>query len=200
MSKIIHSPLEPNFEISDKDVKEAMQEIPGFIDITPGDFVELYKVALVHALRRLRRILRAKEIMTTRVLTVLPGTPLAEVASLMAAEKISGLPVVDENSHPVGMISESDFLTRMASESHAGFMGVIALCLAGKQCLATPVRGQTAADIMSTPPLTVREELTVAEVAELIEKAEVDRLSVVSAEGNLVGIISRTDLVRAHIK
>ncbi|PLX40658.1 MAG: CBS domain-containing protein, partial [Deltaproteobacteria bacterium] len=141
MSKIITHPFEPSFEISDKDVKEAMQEIPGYIDITPGDFVELYKVALVHALRRLRRILRAKDIMTTRVLTVLPGTPLNEVASTMAAEKISGLPVVDGNSHPVGMISEADFLTRMASDSHAGFMGVIAQCLSGKQCLAVPVRG-----------------------------------------------------------
>ena len=192
--------IPPDLEISDEDVREAMQEIPGYLDITPGDFVELYRVALRHAWRRLRGLLRAKDVMTPRIVTVLPDTPLNEVASRMAHEGVGGVPVVDATGRPVGMISEADFLSRMASDAETGFMGVIAQCLTGKRCLAVPVRGRTAADIMSAPPITVREEATVADVAELMTGSGFNRVPVVSAEGEIVGIVSRADLVRAHVE
>lgn len=189
----------PDLEITDQDVTEAMEEIPGYLDITPGDFRTLYQVALRHACRRMRHSLRAKDLMATRVVVVHPETPLAEVAERMAQANVSGVPVVDAQARPVGMVSEVDFLTRMGETAGAGLMGVVAKCLHGKGCLAVPIRGRTAADIMASPAVTIREEATVLEVAERLTRSGVNRLPVLSDGGAMVGIVSRTDLVRAHL-
>lgn len=186
----------PEPEITDADVAEAMGEIPGYLDITPGDFRELYRVALRHAWQRVRGSLRARDVMNFPVVTVEPDTPLHEVAERMAREGVSGVPVVDAEGRPVGAVSETDFLSRMADGAAKGFMGVIAQCLHGKKCLAVPVRGRAAADIMSAPPVTVQEDATLAEVAERMARSGVNRVPVVSAQGRVVGIVARGDLVR----
>ena len=54
-------------ELKDEDIYEAMQDIPGYLDITPGDFKEVYRLAFQHALERLSREVTAAEIMTTDV-------------------------------------------------------------------------------------------------------------------------------------
>jgi len=189
----------PDLEISDQDVTEAMREIPGYLDITPGDFVALYRVALRHAWRRLRELVIARDVMTSPVVTVQADTALSQVAERMARAGVGGVPVVDTQDRAVGVISEADFLSRMTGGAETGFMGVITQCLQGKQCLAVPVRGRTAADIMSSPPVTVREDATVSDVAERMTRSGVNRVPVVSAEGAVVGIVSRADLIRAHL-
>ena len=186
-------------DITDGDVREAMGEIPGYLDITPGDFRELYRVALRHAWRRLRHSARAKDLMTTPVVAAQADTPLSEVADRMARQGVSGVPVLDARGHAVGMISEADFLSRMTDASGPGFMGVIAQCLQGKKCLAMPIRGRTAADIMTSPVVTVGEETALADLAEQMTRAGVNRVPVVSAGGEVVGIVSRSDLIRAHL-
>ena len=67
----------PGIEIKDEDILEAMRNIPGYLDITPGDFKEIYRLAFQHALERLGRAVTAAEIMTTDVVAVKPDTPLA---------------------------------------------------------------------------------------------------------------------------
>jgi hypothetical protein len=78
--------------LSDEDVYEAMKKIPGYLDISAGDFKELYLLAYEHAETRLYNSLRVAEIMTREVITVLPATPLAEAAARMAKHHITGLP------------------------------------------------------------------------------------------------------------
>ena len=167
--------------------------------VAPGDFRELYRVALSHAWQRIRRSARARDVMTPRVVAVQPETPLGEVAERMAREGVSGVPVVDAQGRALGVISEADFLSRMAEEAGTGFMGVVAQCLQGKKCLAVPVRGRAAADIMSSPPVTVQEDATVLEVAERMATEGINRVPVLDAGGVVVGIVSRADLVRAHL-
>ena len=60
----------PGIEIKEEDILEAMRAIPGYLDITPGDFKEVYRLAFQHALERLSRAVTAAEIMTTDVVTV----------------------------------------------------------------------------------------------------------------------------------
>lgn len=189
----------PEQELTEADVTEAMEEIPGYLDITPGDFREIYRVALGHAWRRLRGSLRARDVMTRPVVSVAPDTPLPEVAERMAREGVSGVPVVDAGGRPVGVISETDFLSRMGAGAGKGFMGVVAQCLQGGKCLAVPVRGRAAADIMSAPAVTVREDATLSEVAEQMTRAGVNRVPVVSGRGEVVGIVARADLVRLQL-
>jgi CBS domain-containing membrane protein len=141
--------LELQVEISDQDICEAMKDIHGYLDITPGDLKEVFRFAYRHAWERIYLSVKACDIMTRPVVTVRMDTPLKEVAALMADHQISGLPVRDEEGRPCGVISEKDFLSRMGSPDRRHVMDILARCLQGKACLAAPIRVLHARDIMT---------------------------------------------------
>ncbi len=186
-------------EISDDDVYEAMKEIPGYIDITTSDFKEVYLKAYQQAIYRLTRKVKAGEIMTSDVVSVLEETPLTEVAKMMASRGIAGVPVLDSYGRPIGVISEKDFLSVMGGGGPKTFMDVIYTCLACEDCLARAVQGKRAIDIMTSPAVTVSLQTTAGEVAAIMVGKKINRLPVVDSAGHLVGIISRADVVRAQI-
>jgi CBS domain-containing protein len=183
--------------LTDKDIYEAMKSIPGYLDITPRDFKELYCHAWRQAVERISKSVSARDIMTAEVVCVSPETPLDEVADLMGRRGISGLPVTDEAGKVLGVISEKDFLSRMGEAGPKNFMTVIAGCLKAKGCVALPVRAKKAGDIMTSPAVTVRETSSYSEVADLMAKMSVNRTPVTDADGRLIGIITRNDLIRA---
>jgi CBS domain-containing protein len=183
-------------DITDKDIYEAMSDIPGYLDITPGDLKEIYRHAYRHAVRRLGTSVKAKDVMTRNVVSVAPGTLVSEIARLMAEHGISGVPVVEEGK-VVGVISEKDFLAHMGSHRIETLMALLAEFLDRKECPTEPLQSKTARDIMSEPAITVHEDTTLAEIAALFTLNHVNRVPVVGKEGVMIGIVSRDDLVRA---
>lgn len=183
--------------LTEEDIYEAMRNIPGYLDITPADFKELYALAYRHAVERLAKLLRAADIMTRDVISVAPDTPLNEVAEIMGNRGISGLPVVDASGKVMGVISEKDFLTHMGAEKFENFMTVLARCLKTKGCIGLPMRAQHAEDIMTSPAITVRQETSYAELVGLLSSQGINRVPVVDPENRLLGIVSRGDIIRA---
>ena len=187
----------PKVDISDDDIVEAMKDLRGYLDITTGDFKELYRLAYRHAYDRITRHMKARDVMTKEVFTVTGDMPLREVAALMAEKGVAGVPVLDARGAVAGVISEKDFLSRMGGEGARGFMGLVAECLKGKGCVAVAVRAQKAEDIMSSPAITVGEDVPVIEIAGLFTAKKINRVPVLDTEGKLKGIVSRADIVRA---
>ena len=97
-------------DISDNDILKAMKSISGYLDITRGDFKEIYRFAYRHAVERLRHSVKAKDVMTKDVVFVRKDTSLEEVADILNLHTISGVPVIDDDKRVVGVISEKDFL------------------------------------------------------------------------------------------
>jgi CBS domain-containing membrane protein len=186
---------EPEITLSDDDVYEAMRAIPGYLDITPSDFRELYRAAFRHACRRISSSVKARDIMTTAVISVRTDTPLTEVAELMAANRISGLPVLVPDGSVAGVISEKDFLSRLGSGHARTFMAIVSECLHGTGCIAVAIRAQTARDIMTSPAFTVAEQTTLAEITDLFVRRNINRVPVLDDSGKLIGIVSRGDLI-----
>lgn len=186
-------------DVSDQDIFEAMREIPGYLDITPGDFKELYRKAYQHALTRLTSARPAAEVMTSQVASVREDTPVQEVAQVMAARGVSGLPVLDGSDRVAGVISEKDFLVLMGAGQAKSFMAVVAECLGAKGCVVAHLRARHARDIMSAPAITVGPETLVVDIAALFTARGINRAPVVDKEGRLLGIVSRADLVRASV-
>ena len=184
-------------EIKDEDILEAMRAIPGYLDITPGDFKEVYRLAFQHALERLSRAVTAAEIMTTDVVTVTPDTPVAEVAAAMGRRGVSGVPVVDAGQKVVGVISEKDFLTRMGVQDAKNFMSLVAGCLMTKGCVALPIKATLAGDLMSSPAVTVAPDTPVKDIARLLTQKSINRVAVTDPAGRLLGLVSRGDIVKA---
>jgi CBS-domain-containing membrane protein len=194
------APITPTprpLEVSDQDVLLAMQEFQGYLDITPGDFKELYIKAFHHALSRLGASRRAEEIMTSQVVWVGLDAPLPQVAQLMADRGVSGVPVLDQGQKIAGIISNRDFLRLMGGEQVHSLMGLAAQCLSSQGCLVSHLREHSAHDIMSAPAVCVGPEANLSQMAQLMSQHAVNRLPVVDAQGNLLGIVSRADLLRA---
>jgi CBS domain-containing protein len=183
-------------QISEQDILEAMKGLSGYVDITPGDFREIFHLAYEQALRRLGLSLRASDLMSAPVVSVPPEASLAEVAQVMARAGVSGVPVVDAQGLVLGVISEKDFLAAMNPGGPGTFMGVVASCLAHGACLVAPRLQERASQAMSAPAVCVGPQATLAEIAGLFNQRGVNRAPVVDPQGRLLGIVSRADLVR----
>ena len=182
--------------ITDEDIVQAMKKIPGYLDITPSDFMEVYLVAFKHAMSRLKNAIKANQIMTQKVITVYEDTSLLEAVKKMAIHEISGLPVLKSDQTVSGVISEKDFLKRMNDDKAPSFMRVVLQCLENTGCIAANFKKLAAADIMSTPPITVQGETPILEVANTMDQLNINRVPVVDKNLKLVGIIARSDLVK----
>lgn len=115
----------------------------------------------------------ASDIMTHRVHTTSPQASIQEAARQLHSEKISGVPVIDDNSGQlIGMVTEADIIRNI-----------------GRDDLKV-------AEIMSRQLFTVNEDTSVCDIATLLAKHGVKRVPVVKA-GRVVGIVSRADIVQA---
>nr|WP_320014896.1 CBS domain-containing protein [uncultured Desulfobacter sp.] len=183
--------------ITDEDVLEAMREIPGYLDITPSDFIEVYRIAFDHAVNRIKTAILAEHVMTRKVVSVLEDASLLETAVQMRDHDISGMPVLNEQGAVTGVISEKDFLSRMTEKKDPSFMQVLIQCMDDSCCLARPLKTLKARDIMSSPPVTVHKSLKLLDVANLMDRKNINRVPVCEDHNILVGIIARSDLVQA---
>lgn len=182
--------------MTDEDIVGAMKKIPGYLDITPSDFMEVYRVAFDHALSRLKTAVRAEEIMTRPIIFVHEHSPLPEVVKTMAEHGISGVPVLKADGTLSGVISEKDVLRRMTGDRSLSFMRMVLLCLENSGCMARNLKKLTAADIMTSPPVTVTGQSPVFEIADILDRMNINRVPVVDKDLKIVGIIARSDIVK----
>jgi len=187
-----------SIDLSEDDILAAMKSIHGFIDITPADFNEIYGLAYRHAVDRLSQVVKAEDIMTSEVISVLPDTSLINTARQMAAANISGVPVISEDQTVLGIISEKDFLFKMGADDTGSFMSVIAECLSNRGCVAKPIQGKIAKDIMSTPVITASADTPISELSKILAENQINRIPVTTGDGKLIGIVSRGDIVDSY--
>ncbi|MEU8617835.1 CBS domain-containing protein [Streptomyces sp. NPDC048623] len=137
------------------------------------------------------------EVMTHDVVTVAPATLFKEIARLLAEHDVSAVPVVDEDRRLLGVVSEADLLRATAElpDLEGRSAGVRLLSLE---------RGlpdaETASDLMSSPAVVARPGWNLVETARTMHRKNVKRLPVIDETGRLVGIISRTDLLRPFLR
>jgi CBS domain-containing protein len=137
--------------------------------------------------------MKVANVMTTDVATVRPETTLKQVAELLAARGISGVPVVDENRHVVGVVSEADILAKERWPRRPSRLER----LLRRDALDAKTTARTAGEAMTSPAVTIGAERRVDAAASLMLDRGINRLPVVDREGLLVGIVTRADLVRA---
>jgi CBS domain-containing protein len=138
-----------------------------------------------------------KDVMTTRVVAVKMAASFKEMATRLRQHRVSAFPVVDDEGRVVGVVSEADMLTKEALVASAG--------LRPDPPARLPHRTEfikagavTAADLMSTPPITISPEEPVTSAARLMYSLKVKRLPVVDDANHLVGIISRADVLSVY--
>jgi CBS domain-containing protein len=142
--------------------------------------------------------MKVRDIMTTDPVKVTGNTHLKEAARLMVRHRVSGLPVVDDAGKLIGILSEGDFIRREAGRDRP--QGVSLLDAVFGEGELQPVGAETVAEIMTRSVVTITPEATVGEAARVMGRRSVKRLPVVDLEGELIGIVSRSDIVGAFTK
>jgi CBS-domain-containing membrane protein len=130
-----------------------------------------------------------KDVMTTEVVVVRRETTFKEMAAVLRRHRVSALPVVDDAGRVVGVVSEADLLAKEALANP----GVMAEVLHHQD--VRKAEGLTAGDLMTHPPVTAAPEDPVEQAARMMHFMRVKRLPVVNSGGELVGIVSRSDVL-----
>jgi CBS domain-containing protein len=143
--------------------------------------------------------MRAKDVMTTRVVSVGLETPVEEIARLLLTHRISAVPVLDDTGALAGIVSEGDLIRRAdtGTARHASWWRSLTADFEDRAREYTRTYGTRAADVMTRHLVTVGLDTPLAEVARVLEERRIKRVPVVNSAGTLVGIVSRADLLRA---
>ncbi len=132
--------------------------------------------------------------MTTDVITVQRDAPFKEVARLLDEHSVSALPVLDADGRLVGIVSEADLLPK----EYRDRPGRLARLMHRHELVKA--EGDVAGELMSSPAVTIGPDSSLADAAKLMMHERVKRLPVVSDSGDLIGIVSRADLVEAFLR
>jgi CBS domain-containing protein len=135
--------------------------------------------------------------MTTDPLTVSPDTLLKEAARTMVRNRVSGLPVV-RDGEVVGIVTEGDFLRQEANRDQPYRFSLLdALFGEGP---SDPPSVETVSEVMTDHVITIGPEASIGDAARVMATKNVKRLPVIDDDGELIGVISRADVVNAFTK
>ncbi|MFC0808630.1 CBS domain-containing protein [Ensifer sp. P24N7] len=138
-----------------------------------------------------------KDVMTTKVIKLSPDNSVRQAAKLMFEHHVSGIPVVDDEGRLLGVISEGDLIRRTELCSEASAL-MVDMTLAPDDRASAFVRrcSWRVGDVMTADPVTIDEDASLARVARLMHELGIKRIPVMR-NGELVGIVSRADLLQA---
>lgn len=141
---------------------------------------------------------KVKDVMTSLVVMASPSDPIQQVARRLVKNRISGSPVVKDGK-VVGLVSEIDIAQALVGPANIdkGLGTADVLSFIFRAVPAEHKHVRVAADVMSSPVVTIGPEDSLLKAARLLDRHGFKRLPVVDEDSNLVGIISRGDLVRA---
>jgi CBS domain-containing protein len=142
--------------------------------------------------------MKAKDIMTSPVVSVEPDAPVLQAIRIMLQRRISGLPVINDGGRPVGIVTEGDFLRRIETGTERRRPRWLEF-LIGPGRLAdeyTRSHGRKVHEVMTPDPVTVSEDTPLDEIVALMEKRQIKRVPVLRGQ-QIVGIITRANLLHA---
>src|SRR4029077_3605873 len=142
--------------------------------------------------------MRAHQIMTRPVISVIPESTIVEAANIMLQRHVSGLPGVDATGKLVGIVSEGGFIRRSENGPPRKRGRWLRFILGPGKSASDFVHehGRKVSEVMTKSPLTITEDTALEEIVELMEKNNVKRLPVIR-EDRVVGIGSPANLLQA---
>jgi len=147
----------------------------------------------------LRTTATVEDVMTREVVTTGPATPFKDLIELLSAHSISAVPVMDGDGQLIGVVSETDLLCRQEHQDDPGHTGPSFFAGHATREHWRKAAALTAAEVMTSPPLTTTPETALSVAAGLLAQAGVRRLFVVD-KGKLVGVLARRDVLSTFLR
>ena len=134
---------------------------------------------------------RVRDVMRTAAVTAGRQTPAREIARLMSEHRVSAMPVVAGQGRVLGVVSEADLLRSRSSRR------TVLGRLSGRSGTSG---GDTAAQLMTSPAITIHPEAPLAAAARLMDEHRLRMLPVVTPVGDLIGVVSRRNLLSIFLR
>jgi CBS domain-containing protein len=147
------------------------------------------------------RTQRASDLMRTDLVTMPPETPVGAIARLFTDRGLSAVPIVDASGALVGIVTEADLIRRLANEDQVPIAGWLVRLFDSADARAeryATSHGATAREVMTRDVVTVGPEESALHIARLMEERNIRRV-IVATEGRAIGMVTRSDLVRALV-
>ena len=142
--------------------------------------------------------LTARTVMTSDVITTTVSTPVKDVVQVMDERHISALPVLSDDGDLLGVVSEADLLVKQGHADDREPPGWFATPRRRRE--AAKVGAEVAGDLMTSPAVTIDPQARLTRIARTMAEKKVKRLPVVDKDGELIGIVSRSDVIRAFLR
>ena len=183
--------------------------LPHLQEMLSGGLMTLHEIEVLkytHARRRgLSTKLPVRQVMETSILMVRPDTPVAEIVDLLLAAAFRALPVVNEQGHLQGIIGTGDLINAGILPMRRGLVRTaLELDTSTAEAMEVPLEQArrstlTAKDIMNRQVRTVQPNQSIREAAEMMLETRLRSLPVIEANGMLVGMLTRADLLQVIV-
>jgi len=140
------------------------------------------------------RQIRVKDVMTPAPQRVTESTSLREVIQLLLSSDFNGVPVVDRENRPIGIITQGDLISRAGMPVRLGLLEEFER--EKVDTLLNSFNHRTTGEILSRPVTIIQEDKQLTEAVNLMLKHQFKRLPVVDSSGKLVGMLARLDILR----
>ena len=185
----------PEMELTDGDILDAMQHIPGYLDISTQDFRTIYHLAHRHAVGRLFASVKASGLMRTGIEPLLQDMPLDQAATALVRSGYKALPVVDASGAVAGMLTENDFLKRLNVET---FLELLILMLDDSFEFKHRCHETLVSAAMTAPAVTIASEAGFEEIIKAFHMHAGRSMPVVDGRGKLLGLLLRKDILGVY--
>jgi CBS domain-containing protein len=143
--------------------------------------------------------MKARDVMVSPVITVSESSTVRDLAKILLANRISAVPVVDSVGKVVGIVSEADLMHRAEAGTERPASWWLSL-ISGDRAVATEYVQSHAAkvkDVMTANVQTAQPDTPLVEIADMFEEKHIKRVPIVNPAGELVGIVSRANIIQA---
>jgi len=184
-------------DFRDKDIRQVKAAVHRLLKRTSDSTVKEVPETGVKTIHRQMTSIMAKDIMTRPVHVLRADMPFTEIGHLFYRHHISGAPVVDHLGRIIGVVSEKDILSNLGIENPYSFIETIRSNPNVNSPVNIHARRLCACDIMTTPPVTVKDDVCLDQLSTLMIDNRINRVPVVQYDGRPIGIVTRSDLVKS---
>lgn len=142
--------------------------------------------------------MQARDVMVSPVITVGTTATVRDVATVLLESRISAVPVVDNAGKVIGIVTESDLMRRTEAGTERPYSWWLHFLTDNATIAADCVKSHAVKveDVMTSDVVTAAPETPLHEIATLLEERRIKRVPIVNKDGNLVGIVSRSNLIQ----
>jgi CBS domain-containing membrane protein len=180
--------------ISEQDMKQALENMDMFVDVTPGDLSKLLTDAQKHSFKRLRGHITCADIMVKHVRSVEYGTEVEDVWHIMHSEKLKAIPVIDKARRVIGIITWNDFFKFISTNTDKTFQERFRNFVRRTPDISTD-KPESVGHIMTSSVAVLPESAHIADLIPLMSNQGYRQIPIVNNENRLVGMVYQANLI-----